>query len=203
MKDQARILLYDNFDSFTYNLADYFRQQGCKVDVHRNTTPPEELADMEFDLLVLSPGPCLPRDSGYLMRVIERFYLEKPIFGVCLGHQALIEFFGGTLANVAPVHGKASRITHDGKGVFQDLEQDAEVARYHSWAGEVVPPAFEVSARAADGVIMGARHRSLPLEGVQFHPESVLSMKNDFGLRLIGNAVKNLAFRPHSSLQTP
>lgn len=190
MNTPPRVLMYDNFDSFTYNLVDYFRQYGCAVDVLRNTASAAQVSDIDFDLLVLSPGPCLPRDSGHLMDVIERFYLEKPILGVCLGHQALIEFFGGSLLNVTPVHGKASSIRHDGKGVFQGLEQDVPVARYHSWAGDRIPPELEVSARSTDGVIMGIRHRNLPIEGVQFHPESVLSMQKDFGFRLIGNAVR-------------
>ena len=198
MKTPPRVLMLDNFDSFTYNLVDYFRQYGCAVEVRRNTEPVSLLAEIDFELLVLSPGPCLPRDSGHLMEAIAHFYQEKPIFGVCLGHQALIEFFGGSLRNVAPVHGKASVIRHDGKGVFAGLEQDAEVARYHSWAGERIPPELEVSARAAEGVIMGSRHRTLPIEGVQFHPESVLSMTQDFGFRLIGNALNALCVKPLS-----
>jgi len=184
------ILMLDNFDSFTYNLVDYFRQLGCEVKVYRNTIEPEVLAQIEFDLLVLSPGPSLPRQAGNMMEIIERFYREKPILGVCLGHQALIEFFGGTLANVAPVHGKIAKIVHDGRGIFSGLEQGCEVGRYHSWAGDVIPPEFEVSARSADGVVMAIRHKRLPIEGIQFHPESVLSMKNQAGVRMIRNVVE-------------
>lgn len=184
-----KILLLDNFDSFTYNLVDAFRQLGCSVKVYRNTADPDTLAREDFDLLVLSPGPSVPRNAGKLMAVIERFYQSKPILGVCLGHQALIEFFGGSLANIAPVHGKSVPIEHDGRGIFSGLEPGIEVARYHSWAADTVPPEFEVSARAADGTVMAVRHKRLPIEGVQFHPESVLSMKNSAGMRLLQNVV--------------
>ncbi|MFN3786710.1 MAG: glutamine amidotransferase-related protein, partial [Thiothrix sp.] len=124
-----------------------------------------------------------------MMAVIERFYREKPILGVCLGHQALIEFFGGTLRNVAPVHGKSAKIEHDGRGLFTGIEQGCEVARYHSWAGDLIPSELEVSARTHDGTVMGIRHKRLPIEGVQFHPESVLSMKGQVGMRMLRNAV--------------
>ena len=182
--------MLDNFDSFTYNLVDFFRQLGCTVKVYRNTVEAEALAQVEFDLLVLSPGPSVPRNAGNMMQIIGHFYLEKPILGVCLGHQALIEFFGGTLANIAPVHGKAVSIDHDGRGVFTGLEPDCEVARYHSWAGDTIPPEFEVSACSKDGVVMAVRHKRLPIEGIQFHPESVLSMKNQAGMRMLRNVVE-------------
>lgn len=185
-----KILLLDNFDSFTFNLVDFFRQLGCEVSVFRNTAEPEQLAALDFDLLVLSPGPCVPRESGNLMAVIERFYLEKPILGVCLGHQALLEFFGGTLENIQPVHGKAVTIRHDGRSIFSGLEPEIEVARYHSWAAGWMPPELEVSARSLDGVVMALRHQTLPIEGVQFHPESVLTMKNEVGMRLLRNVVQ-------------
>lgn len=184
------ILMLDNFDSFTYNLVDFFRQLGCPVKVYRNTVEPATLEQEEFDLLVLSPGPSVPRNAGNMMAIIGRFYMEKPILGVCLGHQALIEFFGGTLANIAPVHGKAARIEHDGRGIFSGLEPQCEVARYHSWAGDVIPTEFEVSARSGDGVVMAVRHKRLPIEGIQFHPESVLSMKNQVGMRMLRNVVE-------------
>jgi anthranilate synthase/phosphoribosyltransferase len=188
-KSAPTVLMLDNFDSFTYNLVDFFRQLGCEVKVYRNTVELAVLENVSFDLLVLSPGPSVPRNAGNLMQVIERFYREKPILGVCLGHQALIEFFGGTLANVSPVHGKAVVIEHDGRGVFTGIEQGCEVARYHSWAGDVIPSEFEVTARSADGVVMAVRHKSLPIEGIQFHPESVLTMKNQTGMRMLRNVV--------------
>ena len=186
----ATILMLDNFDSFTYNLVDFFRQLGCTVKVYRNTVEPETLAAVEFDLLVLSPGPSVPRNAGNMMQIIGRFYREKPILGVCLGHQALIEFFGGTISNIAPVHGKAVPIDHDGRGIFTGLEPGCEVARYHSWAGDTIPPEFEVSARSKDGVVMAIRHKRLPIEGIQFHPESVLTMKNQAGMRMLRNVVE-------------
>ncbi len=184
------ILVLDNFDSFTYNLVDFFRQLGCTVKVFRNTVDPERIAQESFDLLVLSPGPSVPRNAGNLMQVIHKFYQTKPILGVCLGHQALIEFFGGTLSNIAPVHGKSVPIQHDGRGIFTDIEQDCNIARYHSWAGTTIPSEFEVSARSADGVVMAVRHKRLPIEGIQFHPESVLSMQNSVGMRMLRNVVQ-------------
>lgn len=183
------VLVLDNLDSFTYNLVDFFRQLDCPVKVFRNTADPERIAQEDFDLLVLSPGPSVPRNAGNLMRVIERFYREKPILGVCLGHQALIEFFGGTLANIAPVHGKSVPVQHDSRGVFTGLAQDCRVARYHSWAGDLIPPELEVSARAHDGTVMAVRHKRLPIEGIQFHPESVLSMKDQVGMQMLRNVV--------------
>ena len=187
--DAMTILILDNLDSFTYNLVDFFRQLGCTVKVYRNTAEPEAIAREHFDLLVFSPGPSVPRNAGNLMKVIGRFYQTKPILGVCLGHQALVEFFGGTLANIAPVHGKSVPIQHDGRGIFTGLEQDCRVARYHSWAADIIPPELEVSARAHDGTVMAVRHKRLPIEGIQFHPESVLSMKNQVGMQMFRNVV--------------
>lgn len=183
------ILILDNLDSFTYSLVDFFRQLGCKVKVYRNTAEPETIAQEKFDLLVLSPGPSVPRNAGNLMKIIARFYQTKPILGVCLGHQALIEFFGGTLANIAPVHGKSVPIRHDERGIFTGLEQDCRVARYHSWAADIIPPELEVSARSHDGIVMAVRHKRLPIEGIQFHPESVLSMKDQVGMQMLRNVV--------------
>jgi anthranilate synthase/phosphoribosyltransferase len=184
-----KILLLDNFDSFTYNLVDFFRQLGCEVKVYRNTAEPEQLAKEDFDLLVLSPGPSIPRNAGNMMRVIERFYQIKPILGVCLGHQALIEHFGGKLSNIAPVHGKSVPIKHDGRGIFTGIEQNCKIARYHSWAGTDIPTDFEVSATSEDGTVMAIRHKKLPIEAIQFHPESVLSMTNNIGMRMLKNIV--------------
>jgi anthranilate synthase/phosphoribosyltransferase len=185
-----KILVLDNFDSFTYNLVDFFRLLGCSVRVFRNTTPVAVLEREDFDLLVLSPGPSVPRQAGNMFEVIERFYQYKPILGVCLGHQALIEFFGGTIANIAPVHGKAAAIDHDGRGIFTGIEKGACVARYHSWAADLMPAELEVSARTPDGVVMGVRHKRYPIEGIQFHPESVLSMRDDVGMRILSNVVE-------------
>jgi len=184
-----RVLVVDNFDSFTYNLVDFFRLQGCQVTVFRNTTDPEVLAREAFDLLVLSPGPSVPSKAGNLMAIIQRFYQIKPILGVCLGHQALVEFFGGSLHNIAPVHGKTEPVSHDGRGIFTGIENPCHVARYHSWAAHQMPSELETTATSADGTVMALRHKRLPIEGIQFHPESVLSMRDDVGMRMLKNAV--------------
>jgi anthranilate synthase/phosphoribosyltransferase len=185
-----KILVVDNFDSFTYIMVDYFRVLGCHVKVYRNTVTTEILDKEEFDLLVLSPGPGVPRDAGNMMDIIEHFYQNKPIFGICLGHQALIEFFGGTLKYVEPQHGKADRIINDRKTIFTGLDENIEVARYHSLAADLIPNMLDVSARSQDGTVMGIRHRLLPIEGVQFHPESVLSMKQEAGMNIVRNVVE-------------
>jgi anthranilate synthase/phosphoribosyltransferase len=186
----TRVLIIDNFDSFTFNLVDYFRRLGCQVQIYRNTVTPDELRALDFDLLVLSPGPSVPRNAGNLFQIIEAFYQTKPIFGVCLGLQALVEFFGGTLQFLEPVHGKPDQIIHDGKSIYQGLPPEIEMGRYHSLAADVVPSVFEVTARNAAGVVMSLRHRQLPIEAVQYHPESVLSMRDDAGFRIIKNVVQ-------------
>lgn len=185
-----KILMIDNFDSFTYNLVDYFKVLGCEVKVYRNTVDPSVLEKEEFDLLVLSPGPSIPKNAGNLFDIIAKFHQSKPIFGICLGHQALIEFFGGELKFLTPKHGKADSIVHDGKSIYGGLPDTIEIARYHSLAAASVPDIFEISARSQDGTVMSIRHKSLPIEGVQYHPESVLSMKDDAGMTLIRNVVE-------------
>ncbi|MDX2062124.1 MAG: anthranilate phosphoribosyltransferase [Bacteroidia bacterium] len=187
----TRVVLIDNFDSFTYNLVDFLRRLGCSVEVYRNTVDPEALAALDFDLLVLSPGPKLPADAGNLLPIIARFHRTKPLLGICLGHQAIGQFFGGALYNSGPRHGKAERIVHDGKTLYRDLPKAIEVARYHSWAVQDLPGELEITARAPDGTVMGLRHRYLPIEGVQFHPESVLSMRGEVGYRLLENLVRS------------
>ncbi len=185
-----KILLIDNFDSFTYNLVDYFKRLGCEVIVYRNNVTPAELADIEFDLLVLSPGPSIPKNAGNLFDIIGYFYQRKPIFGICLGLQALIEFFGGTLKFVPPHHGKADNITNDQKTIYTGLNSAIEIARYHSLAADEVPSCFEVSARSNDGTVMSIRHKLLPIEAVQYHPESVLSMRDEVGIKIIKNVIE-------------
>jgi anthranilate synthase/aminodeoxychorismate synthase-like glutamine amidotransferase len=171
------ILLVDNYDSFTYNLAHYLAELGADVVVRR----PDELdpAD-EPSHLVLSPGPGRPTEQ--LVGLVRDS--RVPTLGVCLGHQAVIQAFGGEIgAAQRLLHGKTSIVEHDGNGVFTGLPQGLEVGRYHSLAATVVPDALEVSARAEDGEIMGVRHRELPIEGVQFHPESVLTPRGKDVLR--------------------
>lgn len=195
-----KILMIDNFDSFTYNIVDYFKVLGCEVKVYRNTVSPKQLEYEDFDLLVLSPGPSVPKNAGNLFDIIGKFYQTKPIFGICLGHQALVEFFGGKLKFLEPQHGKADWIIPDGQTIYSGLESRIEIARYHSLAAEVVPKVFEVSARSQDGTIMSIRHKSLPIEGVQFHPESVLSMRDDVGMNLMKNVVNGLISSGSGSL---
>jgi anthranilate synthase/aminodeoxychorismate synthase-like glutamine amidotransferase len=182
-----RVLMIDNYDSFTYNLVQYLRILGAEVLVHRNDalTVDEALA-LEPTHVVVSPGPGAPRDAGISIDVIKAFAGRVPVLGVCLGHQAIVEAWGGHVRPaMSLMHGKTSRVTHDGRGVFADLPQAFEAGRYHSLAvrRDELPEAFEVSAYTEDGEVMGVRHKSLPVEGVQFHPESVLT---PHGLTILG-----------------
>ena len=176
---QPKILLIDNYDSFTYNLVQAFLVLGAEVDVHRNDAiSVQQALSQNHTHLVISPGPGTPRDAGISMRIIEAFAGRIPIFGVCLGHQSLVEAFGGKVVRAARLmHGKVSPVIHDGKGLYAGLRQNFEAGRYHSLIAEAlsIPPVLEVTSRTAEGEIMGVRHRSLPIEGVQFHPESVLT----------------------------
>ena len=171
------ILLIDNYDSFTYNLYQYLCELGADVRVVRNdeitTSEVEALAP---EKLVVSPGPCTPKEAGISVELIERMAGKVPILGVCLGHQCIGEAFGGTVAYAGEIrHGKSSRIEHDGKGVFRGLPNPFEAIRYHSLAiqPESMPECLAVTARSDSGVIMGVRHREYAIEGVQFHPESI------------------------------
>jgi para-aminobenzoate synthetase component 2 len=191
VSSRPRILLIDNYDSFTYNLVQAFLMLGAEVEVHRNDAiSVEEALRREHSHLVISPGPGTPRDAGISMRMIEAFAGRIPIFGVCLGHQSLVEVFGGKVVRASRLmHGKVSPVQHDGKGVFLGMAQNFQAGRYHSLIAEPssVPEVLEVTARTAEGEIMGVRHRSLPIEGVQFHPESVLTPE---GPVLMGNFLK-------------
>ncbi len=191
MNIRPKLLLIDNYDSFTYNLVQAFLVLGAEVDVHRNDMlSVEDALGLGATHLVISPGPGTPRDAGASMRMIEAFTGRIPIFGVCLGHQSLVEVFGGRVVR-APrlMHGKVSPVVHDGKGLFRGVPQEFQAGRYHSLIAEPdsLPPLLEVTARTAEGEIMGVRHRSLPIEGVQFHPESVLTPE---GPTLMGNFLK-------------
>jgi len=174
------VLLIDNYDSFTFNLAQYFGELGAEVAVHRNDQIGlDEIAAMKPSHIVISPGPGRPENAGISVEVLRRFGPEVPILGVCLGHQAMGYAFGGRVVN-APVlmHGKTSEVEHDGKGVFRDIAQGFTAARYHSLvvSPEGLPDVLDVTARTAnDGIVMGLRHREFPMHGVQFHPESVLT----------------------------
>jgi len=183
------ILMIDNYDSFTYNIVQYLGELGCKVEVIRNDSRSiDELASMEIEKLIVSPGPCSPLEAGISCDAIK-FFAEKgiPIFGVCLGHQCIGQVFGGKIVR-APylMHGKVSDIEHDGKGLFGGIPSPFKATRYHSLViePESSPQCLEVCAKATDEVIMGVRHRTLPIHGVQFHPESILT---EHGHKLISN----------------
>ena len=171
------LLLIDNYDSFTYNLAHLFAELGAEVRVFRNDAiTPDEAERLAPSHLVISPGPGRPPDAGVSVEVIRRLGPHVPTLGVCLGHQAIVEAFGGEIGEArALLHGKASPVEHDGKGVFRGLPDPFEAGRYHSLAALRIPDELEVTARTPDGEVMGVRHRELPIEGVQFHPESVLT----------------------------
>ncbi len=189
--------MIDNFDSFTFNLVDYIEQLGCKVTVYRNDVDPAVIAEVNPDLIVISPGPSVPKNAGNLMTMIDLYHQKYPIFGVCLGLEALIEYFGGSLKFVKPVHGKASAMQHDGKTIFSGLDPNFPAGRYHSLVADQVPECFEISAKcegefspiSPPRLVMAIRHKTLPIEGVQFHPESVLTMKGKNGFRLMENVI--------------
>jgi len=168
-----RVLVIDNYDSFTYNLVQYLGELGAEVEVLRNDV--EELLEREPDRVIVSPGPCTPDEAGLSMRAVRRFGERgTPVLGVCLGHQSLAQEFGGRVARGKPVHGKTAEMEHDGRTIYTGLESPLVVGRYHSLVVEDLPDVLHVSARAGD-VVMGVRHAELPIEGVQFHPESVLT----------------------------
>ena len=174
-----RVLVVDNYDSFTYNLVQYLGELGAAVDVHRNDhITPGEIGEMHPSHIVISPGPCTPNEAGISMDVVRAHGGRIPIMGVCLGHQSICQVFGGEiLRGDEPVHGKTSRVFHDGNTIFAGVESPLEATRYHSLiVGRPLPDELELSAWTEDDVIMGVRHRTLPaLEGVQFHPESILT----------------------------
>lgn len=182
------ILLIDNYDSFTWNLYQYFCELGAEVLVRRNDELTlEEIAALMPEKIVISPGPCTPNESGISLAVIARYACQVPLLGVCLGHQAIAQVFGATIVRAAKVmHGKTSPIYHNGQGVFQGLNNPLTVTRYHSLLIDpaTLPECFEVTARSESGEIMAIRHREWDLEGVQFHPESILSEQ---GHQLLAN----------------
>jgi len=171
------ILLVDNYDSFTYNLAHLFGELGAEVVVHRNDAiDADEAERLAPSHLVVSPGPGRPPEAGASVEIVRRLGQSVPTLGVCLGHQAIVEAFGGEVGRARRlVHGKASAIEHDGRGIFEGLPDSFEAGRYHSLAATSVPDCLEVSATCAEGEVMAVRHRELPVDGVQFHPESVLT----------------------------
>jgi para-aminobenzoate synthetase component II len=182
------ILLLDNYDSFTYNLAQYLGQMGQKVEVRRNDQITlDEIETLGPERIVISPGPCTPQEAGVSVPLVERFAGRIPILGVCLGHQAVGAAFGGRVVRAGKLmHGKTSEIAHDGKTIFGGLPQNFIATRYHSLIVErkSLPRCLEISATTSDGTIMGLRHREFRVEGIQFHPESVLTQP---GFKLLEN----------------
>ena len=187
------VLMIDNYDSFTYNLVQYLGELGAELDVRRNDKITlDEIADMAPDSIVISPGPCTPAEAGVSVETIRRFAGKIPILGVCLGHQSIGAAFGGVVLRAPQLmHGKTSEIHHDGRTIFRGLSDPFTATRYHSLIVEraTLPECLEISAEA-DGLIMGLRHREYPVEGVQFHPESILTTE---GKQLLRNFLDRTA----------
>jgi anthranilate synthase/aminodeoxychorismate synthase-like glutamine amidotransferase len=196
------ILMIDNYDSFTYNLVQYLGELGADVQVYRNDgIAVAEIERLAPEKIVISPGPCTPTEAGVSCEVIRHFAGRVPILGVCLGHQCIGQVFGGEIVRApALFHGKTSLIYHDGKTIFRGLARPFEATRYHSLVirRETLPQCLEMSAETDDGVIMGVRHRERPVEGVQFHPESILTAE---GKRLLANFLSSSPVRPMEALQ--
>jgi len=184
----VKVLVLDNYDSFTYNLVQYLGELGCELAVVRNDrASAAELVAAGFDRCVISPGPCTPNEAGISLDLVEQMPRSgTPTLGVCLGHQALAQAFGGTVRVHEPVHGKAATIRHDGRTIFAGLPSPLLVGRYHSLIVDAALPDCLEQSASADGIVMGVRHRALPAEGVQFHPESILT---DHGRDLLANFI--------------
>ena len=182
-----KVLVLDNYDSFTFNLVQYLGELGADpVVIRSDVLPPDEaFAEYSPDRLVISPGPGVPQDAGYSVDYVKELGDRIPILGVCLGHQAIVVAYGGAVRRAPEIrHGKTSQISHDGKGLFAGLPDPFTATRYHSLAGFDLPPELEVSATSPDGTVQGVRHTSLPVVGVQFHPESIMTTE---GKKLLGN----------------
>lgn len=185
------ILMIDNYDSFTYNLVQYLGILGTDVEVRRNDQVSlKEIEAMAPERIVISPGPGVPQSAGIIVPIIQRFYRQVPILGVCLGHQAVAASFGGRVIRAARLmHGKVSEIYHDGRGVFRDVPDPFTATRYHSLAVDEgnLPSCLEITAKAEDGEIMGLRHRDYLVHGIQFHPESILTQE---GMNILENFLR-------------
>jgi anthranilate synthase/aminodeoxychorismate synthase-like glutamine amidotransferase len=189
--NNRKVLFIDNFDSFTYNLVDDFCKRNCQARVYRADTELEELKQVVEDfkpvLLVISPGPGTPDTAGVSIAAVEYFKDKLPIFGVCLGHQTIAQYFGGVVGHAPkPMHGKPSRVTHNGKDIFKGIENPLQAGRYHSLAATKMPDCLETTAEF-EGIVMGLRHKQFPIFGVQFHPESILTPA---GGKIIENVLK-------------
>ena len=194
------ILMIDNYDSFTFNIVQYLGQMGEVVQVYRNDKiKTEEIRRLKPQAIFLSPGPCTPREAGITVDVVREFYKDVPIMGICLGHQAIGYAFGGDVVGASRImHGKTSPIINDGKTIFVGLPNPFSAGRYHSLIvkRETPPACLEISAHTAEGEIMGLRHKEFPVEGIQFHPESVLTPQ---GKRIIKNFLKYTGRKEHLS----
>ena len=195
------ILVIDNYDSFVHNLARYFRQLGCETKVVRNDAISiEQIQHMDPAAIILSPGPCAPDQAGICLQAVEHFQASTPILGVCLGHQAIIQAFGGTITGAhEPMHGRGSQVEHSDSPMFADVTSPFIAARYHSLVGQpaTIPDCLNVTAKTSDQTVMAVEHQTLPIVGLQFHPESVLT---DCGYRLVSNFL-TVAKIPHSKQQ--
>jgi anthranilate synthase/aminodeoxychorismate synthase-like glutamine amidotransferase len=189
MKDKPHLLLLDNYDSFTYNLYDYLSQLGATCTVVRNDKISIlELEKCHFDGIVLSPGPKRPKDAGILMELVDHFYVKMPILGICLGMQAIGEYFGAKLVHASiPIHGKTSLVEHSQKDLFHGITQPTQVMRYHSLLLENLPNCLEPTAWTATKELMAIQHKTYPISGLQFHPESILTLE---GLVILDNWLK-------------
>ena len=179
------ILVVDNFDSFTYNLVDYFNQLDLEVHVKRNNIPFDDIVSERYSAVVLSPGPGIPNKAGNLMKVIEHYHDKIPVLGICLGHQAIADFFNGDIIKAQqPMHGKISNIGHEGDLIFAGIPQKFNVVRYHSLVCDNLPATLEVISKSDSNEFMALKHRNLPIYGLQFHPEAVLTQ---YGLKILQN----------------
>ena len=191
-----KVLFVDNFDSFTYNLVDDFGKRRCETKVYRADTELDDLrtiaAELDPDLLVISPGPGNPDTAGVSLEAIDYFKDKVPIFGVCLGHQVIVQYFGGKIGHAPlPMHGKPSRVTHNEKGLFENIENPLQAGRYHSLMAQELPDCLEETGQF-EGIVMAIQHKELPIFGVQFHPESILTPA---GGKIIENMLRIAAAR--------
>ena len=191
IKTNLNVLFIDNFDSFTFNLVDEFEKKDCSVIVYRNNTDFSKMKkvidEKNIHLIVISPGGYVPKEVPLCSEIILQFHKKIPIFGVCLGHECIIEAFGGRIDRAENImHGKSSEITHDKKTIYKDIETPMFGGRYHSQAGYDIPDILEITAKSDDGAVMGVRHRDFLVEGVQFHPESILT---PYGSLIIQNLI--------------
>ena len=190
---KKKIVYIDNYDSFANTIAAYFINAGADVVMYKSDCSIDMIDKENPDLILLGPGPNSPKEAGNYLKILKRYHKKYPFFGICLGFQAMMEFFGEPVLPLDEViHGAASRINHNCKTIFQGIDKDAEFARYHSLGVKKVPDCFNLSAKTDSGIVMAACHKTLPIVGIQFHPESILSMHEDSGKRLIKNVLSNI-----------